>query len=605
MEEEKRSVEEISKDYDEAKKAIEHEDENKYFHNVSENERDDGRNINAILMNADEQIFNAFSQANEGITAKNKDELSQEDRQKYDEFLKSDEVGKIYDDTDKKVKNVNKDRNVRLSNAAQTIDGLRVEIDKKLNQEINPRMEEIENEIRQQVEEDKAAKQEEINAKQEEINALSGRTDKDSKKELELLNSEMKQLQGEYSKLENGTELKNRLKANSEYEKLETDKKDLERMRSELGPSKEELENQVAEARKDPNNKDKSDKEIKDELDNGLSKDLRVSLANQKDLRDKAKDKAKEIFGEDRVKDDFGRNEQNNEQVKEQGENQQVVPEESEINQPNASAAGAVHGGAPAGGAQVAGNAGVVAPGQVISDESNELTAAQMLGINDKNALNLKSSRNALKVFLGDSAGPDGRIMDDETRMKILSSPEGTILLRDLIAKTSEPDKRLIIGFFNERNNKKLNNKVIEMLENKLPNYIKERNRNVNSKDLDNVYKDLGVNDIDLDKDIFDQINNMDPEKVQEMQEKVSDLNSSYDTMAKKYQEALKDKSLSEADRKDIQDKLNNISEKKNILDKSFKSCVDLKIGTDYAKNAAKGDNRTRKNVKRRNRKDS
>ena len=73
------------------------------------------------------------------------------------------------------------------------------------------------------------------------------------------------------------------------------------------------------------------------------------------------------------------------------------------------------------------------------------------------------------------------------------------------------------------------------------------------------------------------------------MKEKISELNSSYDNMTKKYEEALKSESLSDEDRKNIQDKLNNINEKKSILDKSFKSYVNLRIGADYAENAKNG----------------
>ena len=75
------------------------------------------------------------------------------------------------------------------------------------------------------------------------------------------------------------------LDGNSKYVDLLKDKEKLQEIRKNIGPSREERQTLAEQEGKKES-----------EVDYGLSKDLRKSLSNQKDLREKAQEKAKEIL---------------------------------------------------------------------------------------------------------------------------------------------------------------------------------------------------------------------------------------------------------------------------------------------------------------------
>lgn len=254
-------VETISTDYDSAKGELDNLEEIKFY--GKDIKGDSHGTISKILDEAKTSIFEQFKEKNEGIEVNSLEELDEEKRKIYDDFLKnSEEVQKIYDETDEKVKKENKDRNARLHEVSEKIDELAKQIESKLK-EIDTKLEK---------------NKEDIENKQKEIDALKPEDFENEEK----FKARQKELTEELSKLKD------------EKSTLENDKQRLENIQKEITKevTKEDREKAKENGEKIPQD--------------GLKQQLSKSLSNQALVRAGAQAAAKEIFGEDRVKEDFG-----------------------------------------------------------------------------------------------------------------------------------------------------------------------------------------------------------------------------------------------------------------------------------------------------------
>lgn len=492
---EKRNLEnvaDIEKEYSEVSGGVAGQDENKYYHNANnvEEKSENGKpeiNIKGVLQNAEEQIFSEFISANSDIEAKSKSELTGDALAKYEEFLKSERVGEIYSETDEKIKGINKSRNYNLKDLGERIDELRTAVDQKL-ESTNKDIEEIEKSTQEEIARLKAEKEKEISAKEAEINALDS-NDPEYSEKLAQLNKEKATLSNELSELSKdiaeNSEYKKLLDGNSKYVDLLKDKEKLQEIRKNIGPSREERQTLAEQEGKKES-----------EVDYGLSKDLRKSLSNQKDLREKAQEKAKEIFGEDRVKDDFGINqeEKDKKDKDKEGENlEENAPEQEQQGQTKAQA-GQIDPKTLAAIQQAMKNAGVtpqqaganvvgeqVAGEQVEAPEPTGMDYLSSLGYNGGDVLNAKSSIALLSAFVS---------VGDKNKIAILSDDQAKSVIFEAMKQANSRKTPLTAIKFNKTRRE----------------LIKMANGPMMRKALESVGKDVDYNNLE---DVNKQFNNV------------------------------------------------------------------------------------------------
>lgn len=228
-----------------------------------------------------------------------------------------------------------------------------------------------------------------------------------------------------------------------------------------------------------------------------------------------------------------------------------------------------------------------------IPEEEPKVDYAELLGYGN-NGLNYNSSKELLQVFLGEKAGPTGVVLDDKTRIDLLSTPEAAQMVQNALLTMNDKSDKLnfLKKHFPFIGHNAINKKVMNMLQKQLPEYFKEMEGQVGDNDKKIILDELG--ELDPNKDIEEQLEEISGDKLKDLNTKVDSLSKSYANEMADLRRKLANKDLSDEERKAYKEELNNVMQKdkmfNNVVAKRLKVYQFSKVADEATKGEIKVD---------------